>query len=191
MNTSDNTTLHFPEIVKRRYSVRDFAPTPVERDKIGICLEAARLAPSACNSQPWKFIVIDEPARKDEICDQIFTGPYKMNIFAKKAPVLVAVVTEKSALIARAGGFFRNTRYSLIDIGIAVEHFVLQAAELGLGTCWMGWFNEKALVRGLGLPRSTKIDIVFPLGYPAAPPPEKKRKSLEEIAEYYPGTPPA
>jgi len=84
--------------------------------------------------------------------------------------------------MTRIGNFFRNTRYYLIDIGIAVEHFVLQATELGLGTCWIGWFDEKALKKELSLPKSTKIDVILSLGYPADMPSPKKRKTLEHIA---------
>ena len=172
----------FLDLARRRFSARDYLPNPVERNKITLCLEAARLAPSACNSQPWRFIVIDDPSQKDHICDRIFSGPYKMNMFAKKAPVLVIVVSEKGSFMARIGNFFRNTRYYLIDIGIAVEHFVLQATELGLGSCWIGWFNEKALKKELSLPQGAKIDVILSLGYPAGPAPDKKRKSLPEMS---------
>ena len=175
----------FLDLVKARYSVRSYLETPVEREKIERCLEAARLAPSACNSQPWNFIVVDDPEKKDELCDHIFTGMYKTNIFAKKAPAIVVVISEKGTFLSRVGGLVRDTRYYLIDIGIAVEHFILQAAELGLGTCWMGWFNEKAAKRVLNLPRSTKIDIVFPLGYPAKPPIDKNRKTIAEMSTFW------
>jgi len=173
---------HFQNLVNQRFSARDYLDKPVSRDKIELCLEAARLAPSACNSQPWRFIVIDDPSLKNRICDSIFSGPYRMNLFVKKAPVLVVVISEKGNFMTQIGNFFRNTKYYLIDIGIAVEHFVLQATELGLGTCWIGWFNETALKKELRLPRNTKIDVILSLGYPADSPSPKKRKSLEHIA---------
>jgi len=170
------------ELIQKRRSVRRYAAKPVSREAIAQCLEAARLAPSACNSQPWKFIVVDKPALKDRICDRIFSGLYAMNQFAKEAPVLVAVVSEKMKFMASFGAQVRDTRYYLIDIGIAIEHFILQATELGLGTCWMGWFDEKALKKELNIPGHKKIDIVFSLGYPAedkiVP---KNRKSLEAV----------
>jgi nitroreductase len=175
----------FLDLVNARFSCRSFLETPVEREKIERCLEAARLAPSACNSQPWKFLVVDDPEKKNELCDHIFTGVYKTNLFARKAPAIVVVISEKGTFLSRVGGLVRDTRYYLIDIGIAVEHFVLQAAELGLGTCWMGWFNEKAAKRVLNLPRSTKIDIVLPLGYPAKEPHETKRKPLNEMSSFW------
>jgi len=178
----------FIELCRRRRSVRRFLDKPVEKEKINLCLEAARLAPSACNSQPWKFIVVDEPALKNKLADAAFGGAYSTNLFAKKAPVIIAVVSEKSSFIASVGAFLRNTRYYLIDIGIAAEHLVLQAAELGLGTCWLGWFNEKAAKKILKVPDSRRIDILIALGYPDGESPHephpKKRKPISEISSY-------
>ncbi len=174
----------FLELVNRRYSVRDFEERPVKREDIATCLEAARLAPSACNSQPWKFIIVDDVALKNTLCDCIFTGTYKLNRFAGKAPVLVVVVSLKGSFLTKIGGMIRDTKYYLIDIGIAVEHFILQATELGLGTCWIGWFNEKEAKRILKIPRNQKIDVVIPVGYAAKPSHQKVRKSMEEMAEF-------
>jgi len=81
------------------------------------------------------------------------------------APVIVVVISEKSKFLARIGGMFRGTKYYLIDIGIAGEHFVLQAEDLGLGTCWIGWFNERAVKSILNIPQYKKIDILIALGY--------------------------
>lgn len=122
------------ELLKQRKSVRKFLDRPVEREKIMMCLEAARVAPSACNSQPWRFIVVDDRELKNKLCDVAFSGIYSINSFCKTAPVIVVVISEKSKFLARIGGMFRGTKYYLIDIGIACEHFVLQAEELGLGT---------------------------------------------------------
>ncbi len=153
------------DLFKNRKSVRDYLDRAVEREKIMMCLEAARWAPSACNSQPWKFIVIDDKELKDKLCDKAFGGIYSMNTFCKKAPVIVVVISEESKFLARVGGMFRGTKYYLIDIGIAGEHFVLQAQDLGLGTCWIGWFNEQGVKSALNIPQDKKIDILIALGY--------------------------
>jgi nitroreductase len=153
------------DLIKQRKSVRDFLDRPVEQDKIMMCLEAARLAPSASNSQPWRFIVVDDKELKDKLCDAAFGGLYLVNSFCKTAPVMVAVVSEKSKFLTRIGGMFRGTKYYLIDIGIACEHFVLEAEDLGLGTCWIGWFNEGGVKSVLGIPKEKKIDIQIALGY--------------------------
>ncbi|GAJ10007.1 unnamed protein product, partial [marine sediment metagenome] len=90
---------------------------------------------------------------------------YSMNSFCKMAPVIVVIISEKSKFLARIGGMFRGTKYCLIDIGIAGEHFVLQAEDLGLGTCWIGWFSERAVKSILNIPQGKKIDILIALGY--------------------------
>lgn len=174
----------FLDLVKQRRSIRHFLDKPVEREKIMACLEAARLAPSACNAQPWKFIVVDDRELKDKLAEVAFSGIYAMNSFSREAPVIVAIVSEKSRFLTAIGGLFRGTQYYLIDIGIAGEHFVLQASELGLGSCWLGWFNERAVKSVLNIPRDKKVDILIALGYYA---PEgmrsgHNREPVEKIA---------
>jgi len=119
------------------------------------------------------------------VAERIFSGIYSMNKFAKDAPVLVAVVTEKERFLASFGGQVRDTRYCLVDIGIACEHLILQAEELGIGSCWLGWFDEKALKEEMKIPKNKKIDIVISLGYsPEDKIVPKVRKSLEEISSF-------
>ena len=130
-----------------------------------MCLEAAGLAPSACNSQPWKFIVVDDEQLKNKLCKAAFSGIYSMNSFCETAPVIIVIISEGSRFLATIGGMFRGTKYYLIDIGIAGEHLVIQAEVLGLGTCWIGWFNEGAVKSILNIPRHKKIDILIALGY--------------------------
>ena len=174
------------ELLKQRKSVREFLDTAVESEKIMTCLEAARVAPSACNSQPWKFIIVNDRELKNRLCKVAFSGIYSINSFCKMAPVIVAVVSEKSKFLATIGGMFRGTKYYLIDIGIACEHFVLQAEELGLGTCWIGWFNERAVKTLLNVPHSKKIDILIALGYYDKEKirPEHGREPLDKISSF-------
>ncbi len=175
----------FLELVNKRSSIREYAARPVPREVINRCLEAARLAPSACNEQPWHFIIVDDPALKDRVSSAAFSGIYSMSSFAKNAPALVVVVREKSAGFAAAGGFFRTVQYNLIDIGIACEHFILEAAEDGVGTCWVGWFNERAVKKVLGIPKAKKADIIISMGYPREGPVRPRiRKSLNEISAF-------
>lgn len=175
----------FFELIQQRKSTREYSPKPVPRRFIESCLEAARLAPSACNSQPWSFLVLDNPATIVKVAKKAFSGLYRMNAFVKRAPVLIVVITERSSYIARMGGMYRHVKYNLIDIGIAGDHLTLRAEELGLGTCWLGWFNEKAVKKLLGLPRSTRIDIIISIGYPKNGGEKKKtRKPINEIRRY-------
>jgi nitroreductase len=174
------------DLIKNRKSVRDFLDRPVEREKIMMCLEAARLAPSESNSQPWRFIVVDGKELKDRLCDAAFGGLYFINSFCKTAPVMVVVISEKSKFLARIGGMFRGVKYYLIDIGIAGEHLVLEAEDLGLGTCWIGWFNERGVKSVLGIPRDKKIDILIALGYYEREKlgPEHGREPMDKIASF-------
>lgn len=178
--------MSFLDLCRSRSSLRRYAAKAVPREAIDHCLEAARLAPSACNSQPWSFIVVDDDDLRPRLAEAAFSGLYSMNKFAKDAPVLVVVVTERSKYAAALGGSLRGTQYSLIDIGIACEHLVLQAEEEGLGTCWLGWFNEKAVKKLLGLPRSTKLDVIISMGYPPddAEPREKNRRDLDDVRSF-------
>lgn len=179
--------MNFSELVNQRQSTRKYSERKVDRALIDKCLEAARLAPSARNSQPWSFIVVDDPAVIQKLSDSAFAGIYKSTRFAGHAPVLIVVITEKADYITRMGNLLRNTKYSLIDIGIAGEHLVLQAEELGLRTCWLGWFSARGVRKVLNLPKSTRIDVMICLGYPQDRQFRKarKRRSLSEIRHYY------
>jgi nitroreductase len=152
-------------LIKKRQSDRSYSDKPVEKEKIIVCLEAARMAPSASNSQPWTFVVVDEPNLKEKVANKTF-GPLKsFNKFVPQAPVIVAIVMERAKLITEAGGRLKKKEYPLIDIGIAAEHFCLQATELGLGTCMLGWFDEKAIKELLKVPENKNIPLLITLGY--------------------------
>ena len=154
----------FLDLARRRQSDRGYCDRPVEREKIDRCLEAARLAPSACNGQPWFLVVVDEPKLRAAFAGQV--KDLVMNHFVTTAPVLVAVVTETPPLVPRLGGHFKNIPYYFMDIGIAVEHFCLQAVDEGLGTCIMGWISERGVKKVLQIPRSKRVPLVVSLGYP-------------------------
>ncbi len=174
------------DLLKQRRSVRDFLDKPVERDKILMCLEAARLAPSASNSQPWNFLVVDDLLVIDRLCKEAFSGVYMVNAFCRKAPAVLVVISEQSKFLTRIAAMFRGTQFYLIDIGISVEHFILQAEELGLGTCWIGWFDEKAVKKNLSIPEDKKVDVLVAVGYRDTNKPlkEHKREKLEDIIAF-------
>lgn len=173
------------DLISRRRSVRNYINRPISKESILKCIEAARLAPSACNAQPWKFIVVDEPLLKNKICQRAFSGIYSINRFVENASALIVVVSEKEKFLAAIGSYLRDTKYYLLDIGIACEHLILQATELGIGSCWIGWFNEKAVKSILSIPRNKKIDVIISLGYyKEDKPTAKARRSLEEISSF-------
>jgi len=173
----------FMALVRSRRSIRRFLPRPVEPDKLRTCLEAARLAPSAHNAQPARFLVVDDPGLKDALCREAFSGIYGMSRFAAQAPVIVAILARKDFVAHRLGRQIQKISYHLIDIGIAGEHFILQAEELGLSTCWMGWFHFRKARRVLEVPRKYKLVALVPVGYAASRPPrETVRLPLSEVA---------
>ncbi len=176
---------YFLDLVRKRYSCRSYINKSIQREKIERCLEAARLAPSACNSQPWRFIVVEAGSLKDKLCKKAFSGIYSMNGFVAGAPVLVVVIREASKCVTRLGGLVRGLDFALVDIGIASEHFVLQATEEGLATSWIGCFDSDAVKSILGLPKKVRVDILISLGYPALQTNGvKDRKDIKEIAEF-------
>ncbi len=173
----------FLELVHQRQSVRGYTSRPVEREKIERALEAARLAPSACNAQPWKFVIVDEPELKDLIAATTTSGLLPINHFTRQAPVHIVVVMEKANLMSRWGSKVKDKHLPLLDIGIAVEHLCLQATEDGLGTCIIGWFNEDKVRNLLHIPHTARPALIVTMGYaskPAVRP--KKRKTLAEIS---------
>lgn len=179
---SNENELTFRQLVQQRRSIRRYLDKPVEREKILACIEAARLAPSADNVQPWRFLIIDDPKIKNEFAKEVFSGIYFISEFAVKAPVLILILARLDILANRIGKQIQNIQYYLIDIGIAGEHIVLQAEELGLGTCWIGWFSIRKARKFFKISRKYKIVSLMSVGYyEKRPTKEKKRKSIEEI----------
>ncbi len=173
--------MEFSKLIKIRQSVREYQTKAVEKEKFQQLIEAVRLAPSASNSQPWKLILVDEPELKDKVARATFSKAVSFNKFAPQAPVIAVLTIEKPKLISQIGGRIKNREFPLIDIGIAAENFCLQAAELGLGTCILGWFDEKRIKQLLNIPQKTRIGLLITLGY--AEEGYKLRKKVRKEAE--------
>ncbi|MBN1271647.1 MAG: nitroreductase family protein [Candidatus Aminicenantes bacterium] len=172
----------FLELVWKRKSVRRYLPDPVEREQIYTCIEAARLAPSAENVQPWRFVILDDPVIKNNFAKEVFSGIYSVSKFATKAPVLIVILARPDFVANRLGKQIQGVQYYLIDIGIAGEHIILQAEELGLGTCWIGWFHVRKARKFLKIPSKYKIVSLISMGYyNRKPSRERKRKEMKEI----------
>jgi nitroreductase len=175
----------FLELVNKRQSDRKYLDTPVEEEKLMRCLEAARLAPSACNSQPWKFIVVNDAGIRDSLAGLTTSGRLvPLNHFTRQAPVLVVLVMEQPNLTSRFGEMVKDKKYTLMDIGIAASHFCLQAAADGLGSCMIGWFDEAGVRKLLEIPASKRPMLIITLGYPAGKKRIKKRKKPDSIVSY-------
>jgi len=174
----------FNELVNSRQSNRAYSNKEVEKEKIIACIEAARMSPSACNSQAWKFIVVDNPEIKKKLAQTTSNRLLPLNHFTNQAPIHIVLVNQGSNFTATLGNKIKNRNFSLIDIGIAAEHFCLQAAELELGTCMIGWFNEKKVKELLQIPEKKRPELIITIGYPSDKQRVKKRKKIEKIMSY-------
>jgi len=172
-------------LIKQRQSDRAYdSNRPVEAEKLDYILEAARLAPSACNAQPWKLIVVNDPDTRQQVASTIADKTLGMNHFAYQAPVLIVLVEEKPNLSSRVGGWIKQKYYPDTDLGILAAYITLAAAEQGLGSCIVGWFAEKKLVDLLGIPSTKRPFLVVTLGYSTQPLREKKRKTIKQLVSY-------
>lgn len=164
----------FAELAKKRRSVRAYKPDAVEEDKLTQVLEAASLAPTACNYQPFQLIVIRTAGRKGEL-----KRIYKRGFFIE-APLIICIC----ALPGQAWSRMDGVNYAIVDATIAMDHLILAATELGLGTCWIAAFDPDAAREILKLPPGVEPIAFTPLGYPADQPGEKKRKPLSQMIRY-------
>ena len=171
----------FDELVKKRRSVRAFEDRPVEPSVIRAVCEAARLAPSACNSQTWRFVSVTDPKQIARLCDEGMR-PVVRNKWLKKAPAIIVGCSQLDIVANRIGTGVTGIEYFQLDLGIAMEHMVLKATELGLGTCWVGWFNEEKVREVLDIPKRIRVTALLALGYPEKPlPAPRSRKTLSKI----------
>lgn len=167
--------MEFAELIAARYSVRAYRPDPVEEDKLQAILEAARLAPTAANRQPFQLVILHTAGREQEL-GKIYQRPWFV-----QAPLIIAVCALSTQAWVRESDRF-NAR--LVDAAIVADHLILAAANLGLGTCWIAAFNVEAARRILRLPAEVEPVIFTPLGYPADQPGPKVRKSLNELVHF-------
>jgi nitroreductase len=157
----------FIELVRQRTSCRAYDPKPVPRKHLELMLEAARLAPSACNKQPWRFAVVEDEASRMRLIDEAFLAGIPMK-WAAHAGAIIALGMEKSAITHKIAPKISGVDYPLLDLGIAGEHLVLQAEELGLGTCWIGWIKPKEVRRIVDWPRSIEPVSLITVGWPSS-----------------------
>ena len=176
--------MDFLSILRRRRSVREFADRPVGDDDLDFLLEAARIAPSSNNTQPWRFVVVRDPEAILRLSGAAPVGVAFNRRWMSKAPCLIVGCAEPAVVYHRAIRPFLSIDLAEIDVTIATEHIVLAAAERGLGTCWIGWFDEGKIRKILGLPRRWRVIAMLAVGWPKDPLEERepKRKAIGEIA---------
>ncbi len=166
------------QVIRDRRSIRKYKDTPVEREKIEVLLDAARLAPSWKNMQCPRFLVLTEPEKRQGLLAAFpDDNPGKKAI--AQAPVVIVICADP-----RESGVENGVEYYVADAAIAIEHLCLAAHAMGLGSCWMGLYDEAALKSALGLPETIRVVGVTPLGYPDQEPKARPRKELAEIAYF-------
>lgn len=163
------------QVISDRRSIRKYKDVPVEQEKIERILDAARLAPSWKNTQCWRFLVLTKPEQREKVLTAFpDDNPGKKAI--AMAPVVIVVCGNPAESDVENG-----INYFVADVAIAFEHLCLSAHALGLGTCWMGWFDEARVKVSLGIPDAIRIVGMTPLGYPDQEPKARPRKELSEI----------
>ncbi len=172
------------ELIRKRQSDRKYSDKSIESEKLDRIIEAGRLSPSACNAQPWKFIVVTEPAIVKEVAEAASARLLGMNTFISQAKNLIVIVREKANFSSRIGSTIKNKDYSHIDIGIAAGSMCLQATAEGIGSCIIGWFDENMIRKILKIPSSKRVEVIISLGYSAGEQREKKRKPAEDASSY-------
>lgn len=162
------------EAIRQRRSVRVYADKPVEKENLNKIFEVARLAPSACNFQEWRFVVVTDKAKREALMKAANNQK-----FVAEAPVVIVCCAETDEHRMRCGELCYP-----IDVAIAIDHITLSAVALGLGTCWIGSFYPDKVRKILNIPETVKVVELLTLGYPADSPCPKSRKSIEEIVHY-------
>lgn len=172
----------FDEILSARYSVRSYDPArPVPPEHIAALAEAARLAPSACNSQTWRFIAVSDPVLIQRICAEGMR-PIVRNKWLRDAPLIMVGCSQLDLVANKFGSRVTGIEYHQIDLGIAMEHMALKATELGLGTCWIGWIKEDGIKAVLGIPDRVRVLALLAVGYATdEKAPKRSRKALRKI----------
>ena len=171
-------------LIISRQSDRKYSDRQVEEEKLSRIIEAGRMAPSACNAQPWKFIVVTESELIARVAEAASAKLIGMNGFVGQAKAIIVVVREKPNLSSKVGATIKNKDYSLIDLGIATENICIQAKAEGIGSCIIGWFDEGEIRKLLSIPKSKRVELLITLGYSLSEQREKRRKPEDEVVSY-------
>ena len=173
----------FLELAAARQSDRAYeAGRVIGREVLGRILEAGRLAPSACNGQPWHFTVVTEPALLVEVGKA--TSSLGMNRFVKDASALVLITLEPTNITSKLGCGIKDKDFPMMDLGIASAYITLAAEDEGVGSCILGWFDEKKIKELVGIPQKKRLMLIISLGYNTKPKRRKIRKEFDKVVSF-------
>ncbi|MCR3905692.1 MAG: nitroreductase family protein [Tenericutes bacterium] len=169
---------YFQELILKRESCRKFNEKPVSKKDLETIIEAARLAPSACNGQPWHFIAVTNDELKKSLSSH-------MQPFNAKAGAFIVIIQEKTNITSSIGGKIKHQDYAQMDIGIVTSYLSLAATSLGISNCILGWFDESKVKETLKIPKKKRVRLILSLGYTDDKDVRTKlRKDISEIVDY-------
>ena len=173
----------FLELAQARQSDRSYEPGRIiEREVLDRILEAGRLAPSACNGQPWHFTAVTEPELLQQVAKA--TSSIGLNKFVKDSAALVLITLEPTNITSRLGSGIKDKDFPMMDLGIASAYMTLAAESEGIGSCILGWFDEKKIKELVGIPKSKRLMLIVTLGYAAKPKRKKVRKEWAKVVSF-------
>lgn len=178
--------MEFEALQKARESCRIYSDQPVSREILTHLVDVARLSPSACNSQPWHFILVDEPEARAKLVEALEDEGLNGCPWGSRVPAFLILCEEEAHLNPGVGEHYGSQHFAQMDIGMAAMALCLEAASLGLGACMIGTMNQKKLHQAFGIPEERPARLIITVGYPAkeGEPRKKIRKNLEEILTY-------
>lgn len=168
--------MEFYDVINKRRSIRKYKPDVISDEILNRVLEAAHLAPSGKNGQPWRFIVVRSAELKQKL-----VKPCRDQAFIAEAPAVIVGVANEDESYQKQGNYMKSWA---IDLAIAFDHLMLAATAEGLGACWIGAFDEKEVKKALNIPDRLRVVGLTPLGYPDGEPKPKPRKALADIVFY-------
>ena len=173
------------DLITRRESCRNFDPNrSVEKEKLQRCAEAAWIAPSACNGQPWKYLIVTNPELNEKLRPLMME--LGMNKFVKNCPAFAVVLEEATVLKVSLSQKFKDQDFAPIDVAFSASQFCYAATEQGLSTCIIGWHNEQKIRDLFGLPKTTRVRLILAIGYAADETLRKKqRKPIDDVIRFY------
>lgn len=178
--------MNFEELQAVRESCRVYSEKAVPREALTHLVDVARLSPSGCNAQPWRFIVVDEPEAKEKLVEALDDGGLTGCPWGGKVPAFIVICEDEAHLKPGVGEHYGSQHFAQMDIGMAAMALCCEAASIGLGTCMIGTMNQEKLHQAFGIPKERTVRLIITVGYPAkaGEPRKKVRKSLDDILSY-------
>lgn len=178
--------MKFEELQNIRESCRVYSDKPVSREILAHLVDVARLSPSGCNAQPWRFIIVDEPEAHSKVVEAFDDNGLTGCPWGDKVPAFILICEDEAHLKPGVGEHYGSQHFAQMDIGMAAMALCLEASSMGLGTCMIGTMNQEKLHEAFGIPKERPVRLIITVGYPAGngTPRKKTRKALEEILTY-------